>query len=71
MLVPVIENLYFSPVKSISFTTSKSLIVKKNIGIKNDRIFAFTRLINQIEANNFEKNTKKRNLNFLIDLELK
>ena len=68
MLVPVIENLYFSPVKSISFTSSKSLIVKKNIGIKNDRIFAFTRLINQSEANNFEKNTKKRNLNFFLTL---
>jgi len=68
MLIPVIENLYFSPVKSISFTNSKSLIVKKNIGIKNDRIFAFTRLINQIEANNFEKNTKKRNLNFFLTL---
>jgi len=36
MLVPVIENLYFSPVKSISFTNSKSLIVKKNIGIKTE-----------------------------------
>ncbi len=68
MLIPVIENLYFSPVKSISFTNSKSLIVKKNIGIKNDRIFAFTRLINQSEANNFEKNTKKRNLNFFLTL---
>ena len=41
MLIPVIENLYFSPVKSISFTSSESLIVKKNIGIKNDRIFNF------------------------------
>ena len=68
MLIPVIENLYFSPVKSLSFTNSKSLIVKKNIGIKNDRIFAFTRLINQIEANNFEKDTKKRNLNFFLTL---
>ena len=68
MTTPIIEKLYFSPVKSLSFSNSKSLAIKKNVGIKNDRIFAFTRIINQIEANNFEKNPKKRNLNFFLTL---
>ena len=68
MTTPILEKLYFSPVKSLSFSNSKSLTVKKNVGIKNDRIFAFTRIINQIEANNFEKNPKKRNLNFFLTL---
>jgi len=45
MTTPIIEKLYFSPVKSLSFSYSSKLIVKKNIGITNDRIFAFTRLI--------------------------
>ena len=68
MTTPIIEKLYFSPVKSLSFSYSSKLIVKKNIGIMNDRIFAFTRLINQSKANNYEKNPKDRNLNFFLTL---
>ncbi len=37
-----IKNLYFSPVKSLSFNNVDTLEVIKFIGIKNDRIFAFT-----------------------------
>ena len=37
-----IKNLYFSPVKSLSFNNVDNLEIIKNIGIKNDRIFAFT-----------------------------
>ena len=68
MTTPIIENLYFSPVKSLSFSYSPKLIVKKKIGIANDRIFAFTRLINRSEADNYEKNPKDRNLNFFLTL---
>tara|TARA_Y100000590_G_C15583006_1_gene963079 strand:- start:273 stop:1040 length:768 start_codon:yes stop_codon:yes gene_type:complete len=68
MKKPVIEKLYFSPVKSLSFSSSLKLEVKKNIGIVNDRIFAFTRLINRSLAYNYEKNIKKRNLNFFLTL---
>ncbi len=68
MTTPIIEKLYFSPVKSLSFSYSSKLIVKNNIGIMNDRIFAFTRLINQSKANNYEKNPKDRNLNFFLTL---
>ena len=49
----VLDKLYFSPVKSLSFINTKNLIVKKDIGIKNDRILAFTRIINEEEANNY------------------
>jgi len=68
MTTPIIEKLYFSPVKSLSFSYSPKLIVKKNIGITNDRIFAFTRLINRSKADNYEKNPKDRNLNFFLTL---
>jgi len=68
MTTPIIEKLYFSPVKSLSFSYSSKLIVKKNIGITNDRIFAFTRLINRSKADNYEKNPKDRNLNFFLTL---
>jgi len=68
MIMPIIEKLYFSPVKSLSFSYSPKLIVKKNIGITNDRIFAFTRLINRSKADNYEKNPKDRNLNFFLTL---
>ena len=64
----VIEKLYFSPVKSLSFSPSPKLEVKKNIGIVNDRIFAFTRLINKSKADIYEKNPKDRNLNFFLTL---
>ena len=37
----LIENLFYCPVKSISFTESNSLQVLKNKGIENDRVFAF------------------------------
>ncbi len=41
-----IKNLYFSPVKSLSFNNVDTLEIIKNIGIKNDRIFAFTNNLN-------------------------
>ncbi len=68
MKIPIIERLYYSPVKSLSFTKTIKLIVKKNIGIKNDRIFAFTRLIGKDESVIYEKCPEKRNLNFFLTL---
>ena len=41
-----IKNLYFSPVKSLSFNNVDTLEIIKYIGIKNDRIFAFTNNLN-------------------------
>ena len=68
MRIPIIEKLYYSPVKSLSFSSTKNLIIKKNIGIKNDRIFAFTRLIEKYESAIYEKYPEKRNLNFFLTL---
>ena len=68
MTNPILNKLYFSPIKSLSFINSKNLIIKKNIGIKNDRIFAFTRIINEKEANNYQKDPNKRNLKFFLTL---
>ena len=64
----ILKKLYFSPVKSLSFSKKEKLKIKKNIGIKNDRIFAFTRIISEKEANSYEKNPNKRNLNFFLTL---
>ena len=68
MKIPTIDKLYFSPVKSLSFANSENLIVRKNTGIKDDRIFAFTRLIEKNESTNYEKFPDKRNLNFFLTL---
>ena len=63
-----IQKLYFSPVKSISLTNSSNLYVQKNIGIKNDRIFAFTRNIDKNKSKIIEKIPKERNLNYFLTL---
>jgi len=55
-----ISNLFYSPVKSISFNNSKNLIVQKNLGIKNDRIFSFTRNVDKTKSIDLEKNPKKK-----------
>ena len=65
---PILKKLYFSPVKSLSFSSKKNLKIKKNLGIMNDRIFAFTRLISETEANDYKKNPSKRNLKFFLTL---
>jgi len=63
-----IKKLYFSPVKSLSFNNAIRLIVKKNIGILNDRIFAFTREIDEQTSIIFESDPKKRELKYLLNL---
>ena len=65
---PILKKLYFSPVKSLSFSSKKNLKIKKNLGIMNDRIFAFTRLISETEANDYKKDPSKRNLKFFLTL---
>jgi len=63
-----ISNLFYSPVKSISFRNSNNLVVQKNLGIKNDRIFSFTRNIDKKKSIDLEKNPKNRNLHFFLTL---
>ena len=61
-----ISSLHFSPIKSLSFQTIKSCLVKKNVGIEDDRVYAFSRNLNNSEAILIEKDPNKRELiNFL------
>ena len=61
-----IKNLYFSPVKSLSFNNLHTLEIIKNIGIKNDRIFAFTNNLNFKDIELIKNNPLKREIyNFL------
>ncbi|WP_415276025.1 sulfurase [Candidatus Pelagibacter sp. Uisw_116] len=64
----LISSIYFSPVKSLSFTNIKSCIIKKDLGIVNDRSFAFSRIIDLKKALISEKNPSKRKLNNFLTL---
>ena len=63
-----IENLFYSPVKSISFTESESLNVLKDLGIENDRIFAFVKSMDTSKIKNLIENPKSRKLNNFLTL---
>ena len=61
-----ISSIYFSPVKSISFQQISKCQIKKNIGIVNDRLFAFSRLLEIKKAKRMEQDPAMRKLsNFL------
>jgi len=64
----LISSIYFSPVKSLSFTNIKSCIIKKDFGIVNDRSFAFSRTIDSKKAFIIEKNPSERKLNNFLTL---
>ena len=59
----IISSIYFSPIKSLSFTNIESCEIKKNLGILNDRKFAFSRVIDAEKALLIEKNPNERKLN--------
>ena len=62
----IISSIHFSPIKSLSFTNIESCEIKKNLGILNDRKFAFSRIVDAEKALLIEKNPNKRKLgNFL------
>ena len=63
-----IENLFYSPVKSISFTKSEFLNVLKDKGIQSDRIFAFVQNLDSISIKNLLEDPKFRKLNNFITL---
>ena len=64
----LIENLFYCPVKSISFIKSKSLQIIKNKGIKNDRIFAFVQNQEQSKISILLNNPQSRKLNNFVTL---
>ena len=63
-----IKSINYSPVKSLSFESINSCNVKKNFGVLNDRIFAFSRSIDFEKAKLIEKNPNKRKLNNFLTL---
>jgi uncharacterized protein len=63
-----IVNLFYSPVKSISFTESQSLNVLKDKGLESDRIFAFVQNMDSSEIKNLLEDPKSRKLNNFITL---
>ena len=63
-----ISSIHYCPVKSISFQSIQSCEIKKNLGITNDRIFAFSRSVDLEKAKLIEKDAKARKLNNFLTL---
>ena len=64
----LISSIHYCPVKSLSFQSVDSCEIKKDLGILNDRIFAFSRFIDVKKAKLIEKNPNERNLNNFLTL---
>ena len=64
----IISSIHFSPIKSLSFTNIESCEIKKNLGILDDRKFAFSRIIDKNKALLIQKNPNKRKLDNFLSL---
>ncbi len=56
----IISSINYCPVKSVSFQTIEKCEIKKDIGIINDRIFAFAKDLDAEQAKLFEKTPEER-----------
>ena len=63
-----LTSIHYCPVKSLSFQSIKSCNIKKNLGMPNDRIFAFSRGVDLAKAKLIEKNPNERKLNNFLTL---
>ena len=63
-----LTSIHYCPVKSLSFQSIKSCNIKKNLGMSNDRIFAFSRGVDLEKAKLIEKNPNERKLNNFLTL---
>ena len=63
-----IASIHYSPVKSLSFQNVSFCNIKKDLGIINDRIFAFSRGLDLEKVKLIEKNPKERKLQYLLNL---
>ena len=63
-----IKSINYCPVKSLSFESIGSCNIKKNIGMPNDRIFAFSRGMDLDKAITIQDNPKERKLNNFLTL---
>jgi len=57
-----VKKLFYSPFKSMNMVAINSLKLNKKYGIENDRVFCFTRFLNEKEALTFQNNKKSRNI---------
>ena len=64
----LISSIHYCVVKSLSFHSVDSCEIKKDLGILNDRMFAFSRIIDVKKAKLIEKNPNERNLNNFLTL---
>ncbi len=64
----LISSIHYCPVKSLSFQNIESCEIKKDLGILNDRIFAFSRSVDLEKARLVEKNPNERKLNNFLTL---
>ena len=55
-----ISSINYCPVKSVSFQSVGKCQIKKNIGIINDRVFAFAKDLEEQQVRLFEKNPEER-----------
>ena len=55
-----ISSINYCPVKSVSFQSVQNCKIKKNIGIIGDRIFAFSKDLDQDQVKLFEKSPDER-----------
>ena len=55
-----ISSIHYCPVKSVSFQSVDSCEIKKNIGIIGDRIFAFSKGLDENKVKLFEKSPEQR-----------
>ena len=65
---PYVSSIHFCPIKSLSFQSAQNLTIKKDIGIEKDRIFAFSRGLNELNAIQIEKNPDERELIHFLTL---
>ena len=65
---PVVSSIHFSPIKSLSFKSINTAIIKKDVGFEEDRIFAFSRAIDSSLANIIEKDPSERELIHFLTL---
>lgn len=63
-----ISSIHYCPVKSVSFQSIQSCEITKNLGMANDRIFAFSRNIDLEKAKIIEKSPNERKLNNFLTL---
>ena len=64
----LIKSINYCPVKSVSFQSIESSNIKKNLGMPNDRIFAFSRGIDIKQSKLIENNPNERKLNNFLTL---